>query len=158
MSPLQCQKRLRLTEARRLMLDENKNVTEASFEAVSYTHLQQINDSYYTLEDAAQQIRSYAQDIVANPSRLEEVNQRLAVIKDTCRKYGGSIEAALAQAEEYRLQLDQVENKDYYGRELAKELAIATKEFSTKSAILHQLRQQAAATLGDAITQHTQLL
>ncbi len=28
MGPLQCQKRLRLTEARRLMLDENKNVTE----------------------------------------------------------------------------------------------------------------------------------
>ena len=28
--PLQCQKRLRLTEARRLMLDDNKNVTEAS--------------------------------------------------------------------------------------------------------------------------------
>lgn len=32
MAPLQCQKRLRLTEARRLMLDENKNVTEASLE------------------------------------------------------------------------------------------------------------------------------
>lgn len=30
MDPLQCQKRLRLTEARRLMLDERKNVTEAS--------------------------------------------------------------------------------------------------------------------------------
>lgn len=29
MGPLQCQKRLRLTEARRLMFDENKNVTEA---------------------------------------------------------------------------------------------------------------------------------
>lgn len=39
MGPLQCQKRLRLTEARRLMLDENKNVTEASvnvgYESVS---------------------------------------------------------------------------------------------------------------------------
>lgn len=33
MGPLQCQKRLRLTEARRLMLDESKNVTEASAEA-----------------------------------------------------------------------------------------------------------------------------
>lgn len=32
MGPLQCQKRLRLTEARRLMLDENRNATEAAFE------------------------------------------------------------------------------------------------------------------------------
>ena len=30
MGPLQCQKRLRLTEARRLMLDESRNVTEAA--------------------------------------------------------------------------------------------------------------------------------
>lgn len=32
MGPLQCQKRLRLTESRRLMLDENMNVTEAAIE------------------------------------------------------------------------------------------------------------------------------
>lgn len=38
MGPLQCQKRLRLTEARRLMLDEYKNVTEASVE-VGYESL-----------------------------------------------------------------------------------------------------------------------
>lgn len=30
MGPLQCQKRLRLTEARRLMLDEHQNVTQAA--------------------------------------------------------------------------------------------------------------------------------
>lgn len=32
MGPLQCQKRLRLTEARRLMLDENSSVTDAALE------------------------------------------------------------------------------------------------------------------------------
>lgn len=32
MGPLQCQKRLRLTEARRIMLDEERTVTEAAFE------------------------------------------------------------------------------------------------------------------------------
>lgn len=32
MGPLQCQKRLRLTEARRLMLDENFSVTDAAME------------------------------------------------------------------------------------------------------------------------------
>lgn len=38
MGPMQCQKRLRLTEARRLMLDEGRNVTEASAE-VGYESL-----------------------------------------------------------------------------------------------------------------------
>ena len=45
MGPLQCQKRLRLTEARRLMLDENKNVTEASME-VGYGSISQFTSDY----------------------------------------------------------------------------------------------------------------
>ncbi len=45
MGPLQCQKRLRLTEARRLMLDDNKNVTEASVE-VGYDSLSQFIRDY----------------------------------------------------------------------------------------------------------------
>lgn len=45
MGPLQCQKRLRLTEARRLMLDEKKNVTEASGE-VGYESVSQFIRDY----------------------------------------------------------------------------------------------------------------
>lgn len=45
MGPLQCQKRLRLTEARQLMLDEHKNVTEASAE-VGYESLSQFIRDY----------------------------------------------------------------------------------------------------------------
>lgn len=45
MGPLQCQKRLRLTEARRLMLDESKNVTQASIE-VGYESLSQFIRDY----------------------------------------------------------------------------------------------------------------
>lgn len=52
MGPLQCQKRLRLTEARRLMLDESKNVTEASME-VGYGSLSQFIRDYRKLFGAA---------------------------------------------------------------------------------------------------------
>ncbi|MDO4556832.1 MAG: AraC family transcriptional regulator [Lachnospiraceae bacterium] len=45
MGLLQCQKRLRLTEAKRLMLDENKNVTEAALE-VGYESISQFNREY----------------------------------------------------------------------------------------------------------------
>lgn len=45
MAPLQCQKRLRLTEARRLMLDESRNVTEASLE-VGYESVSQFTRAY----------------------------------------------------------------------------------------------------------------
>ena len=52
MGPLQCQKRLRLTEARRLMLDEHKNVTEASVE-VGYESLSQFIRDYRKMFGAA---------------------------------------------------------------------------------------------------------
>ena len=45
MGPLQCQKRLRLTEARRLMLDEGKNATEVAFD-VGYESLSQFTREY----------------------------------------------------------------------------------------------------------------
>lgn len=45
MGPLQCQKRLRCTEARRLMLDDNMNVTEASIE-VGYESVSQFIRDY----------------------------------------------------------------------------------------------------------------
>lgn len=45
MGPLQCQKRLRLTKARRMMLDENATVTAASFE-VGYESVSQFIRDY----------------------------------------------------------------------------------------------------------------
>ena len=45
MGPLQCQKRLRLTEARRMMLDEQATVTDASLE-VGYESVSQFIRDY----------------------------------------------------------------------------------------------------------------
>ena len=50
--PLQCQKRLRLTEARRLMLDEGRNVTEAALE-VGYESVSQFIRDYRRIFGAA---------------------------------------------------------------------------------------------------------
>lgn len=52
MEPLQCQKRLRLTEARRLMLDEGKSVTEASFD-VGYESISQFIRDYRKMFNAS---------------------------------------------------------------------------------------------------------
>lgn len=45
MGPIQCQKKLRLQEARRLMLDENKNVTDAAID-VGYESISQFVRDY----------------------------------------------------------------------------------------------------------------
>ncbi len=66
MGPLQCQKRLRLTEARRLMLDENKNVTQASAE-VGYESLSQFIRDYKKMFGSAPK-----EDVLAIQKRLKK--------------------------------------------------------------------------------------
>ena len=66
MGPLQCQKRLRLTEARRLMLDENKNVTEASLD-VGYESTSQFIRDYRKMFS-----RSPKEEILSLRDQLEK--------------------------------------------------------------------------------------
>lgn len=66
MGPMQCQKRLRLTEARRLMLDEGRNVTEASAE-VGYESLSQFIRDYRRMFGAAPK-----EDVLSLRRRLEK--------------------------------------------------------------------------------------
>lgn len=62
MGPLECQKRLRLTEARRLMLDEDKSVSDAAMD-VGYESISQFTRDYGKMfgnspENDIQQLRS----------------------------------------------------------------------------------------------------
>ena len=66
MGPMQCQKRLRLTEARRLMLDEGRNVTEASAE-VGYESLSQFIRDYRRMFGSAPK-----EDVLSLRRRLEK--------------------------------------------------------------------------------------
>ena len=66
MGPLQCQKRLRLTEARRLMLEEDKNVTQASI-AVGCESLSQFICDYRRMFGTAPK-----EDILGIQRRLQE--------------------------------------------------------------------------------------
>lgn len=66
MGPLQCQKRLRLTEARRLMLDQGRNVTQAAAE-VGYESLSQFTRDYRKFFGA-----SPKEDVQALRRRLEK--------------------------------------------------------------------------------------
>ena len=88
MGPLQCQKRLRLTEARRLMLDEGRNVTEASIE-VGYESLSQFIRDYRKMFGAA-----LKEDVMRLRGAGQGVHRRRDPVRDKeCgrRRGGGSL-------------------------------------------------------------------
>jgi DNA repair protein RecN (Recombination protein N) len=60
------------------------------------------------LTDLASYLRSYSEDIEFNPSRLNQVEERLNLIHNLTRKYGDSIPDVLTFAEQAREQLESI--------------------------------------------------
>jgi DNA repair protein RecN (Recombination protein N) len=66
----------------------------------------------YQLEDLADSLRQYREQIEFNPRRLNQVEERLALIRGLQRKYGDSIEEVLAFADRARRELETIEHSE----------------------------------------------
>jgi DNA repair protein RecN (Recombination protein N) len=62
------------------------------------------------LEDLAFFLRSYSDNIDASPARLQEVEDRLAVLERLKRKHGGSLDDVIEKAASLRMELDALEH------------------------------------------------
>jgi DNA repair protein RecN (Recombination protein N) len=60
------------------------------------------------LADLTRRLRIYRDSVEFNPGRLDEVEERVGLIRDLARKYGGSEEAILAHAVKARGDLDSI--------------------------------------------------
>jgi DNA repair protein RecN (Recombination protein N) len=97
-----------------------------------------------TLEDVAAFLRDYVGKLEANPGRLEEIEDRLALIDRLKRKYGSSVEAILAYAEETRRSLASLEHADERREAVRKDLAKADAEYRKAAEALSEKRRDAA--------------
>lgn len=79
-------------------------------------------------DDVAADLRRYEQDVEAAPGRLEQVEERLALLARLARKHGGSVEAVLEHAQRCR--------------ERRGELAGAEESLEAVSAQLEELRSR----------------
>jgi DNA repair protein RecN (Recombination protein N) len=100
-----------------------------------------------TLEDIAAFLRNYVGKLEANPERLEEIEDRLALIGRLKRKYGSSVEAILAYAAEVRQNLASLEHADERREAVRKELAKAAAEYRKAAEALSEKRRDAARRL-----------
>lgn len=62
--------------------------------------------------DVAGEIRRYAEQLDADPARLEVIESRLALLDTIKRKYGGSIESAIQERQRLELQLGTTQDLD----------------------------------------------
>ncbi|MFP4212328.1 MAG: DNA repair protein RecN [Alkalispirochaeta sp.] len=106
---------------------------------------------YFELEDIAQNVNDYRDALRYDPVRLEEIEDRLALLKQLSRKYGDSEEEILAYAEDARTKLDDLIHVDESRDAILGEIGVLEQEVSRAARELHGKRVDAANTLKEKI-------
>ena len=101
--------------------------------------------------DVARRLRLYRDEIEFNPKRLDEVEERIGLIRGLGRKYGGRVEAVLAHAESARQELETITHAEQRIRELSSQEATGLQRLGDIGARLSQARREAGERLAAAV-------
>lgn len=101
-------------------------------------------DAYAAVEDTARELKREAEKQENDPEALEEMEERLQLIYKLKRKYGGSVEAALAFYEKVVQELDFLSNSSEKVAELTLEKEKEQKKLAAAAEKLSALRKSTA--------------
>ncbi|HEY2320695.1 MAG TPA: hypothetical protein VGH67_20475, partial [Solirubrobacteraceae bacterium] len=114
---------------------------------------QRVEALRYESEDVSAELRGYLAELEggeAGPARLEEIEERLALLARLERKHGGSIADVLAHAERCRIRRDELHNADSALEAIEAELAEARAELHALAGKLGKARRRRAPKLAGA--------
>jgi DNA repair protein RecN (Recombination protein N) len=125
-------------------------------------HVSDIGGDFAAMAQSAAALQSEVNDLAVrvsreldtmefDPGELEAINARLDVLDTLKRKYGGTLEAVIAAAAEFRSTAELFGNKDERKAQLERELADATSMLEEAAEHLSSLRHGAAERLRKAI-------
>ena len=117
-----------------------------------------VTSSFYTLQDAAYQIKNAIDDLEYDEHRLNEVEQRLALYQQMKRKYGTTVEEILAYHEKIEEELTQLMNRDETMQKNDQLLAKMEANLEKLAAELTAIRKENALKLSDAIMNELRFL
>ena len=114
---------------------------------------QDVNSALVTLEEAANTLGSYKDDINLEPDALDKMLSRHEKLKRLKAKYGPEISDVLKTAEELRQKIDQLQHGEEHEQELQVELEKRQKVLLKLARELHEKRMAAGEKLAARITQ-----
>lgn len=114
---------------------------------------QDVNSALVTLEEAANTLGSYKDDINLEPDALDKMLSRHEKLKRLKAKYGPEISDVLKTAEELRQKIDQLQHGEEHEQELQAELEKRQKVLLKLARELHEKRMAAGEKLAALITQ-----
>jgi DNA repair protein RecN (Recombination protein N) len=108
---------------------------------------EQLQSAEVAIKEASYGLRDYLSGLEANPGRLEEIENRLALLDKLKRKYGATVAEVLAFLAEVRGQIEQVEHTGERMDELRRERERLARDFEQTAGELTALRTRAARKL-----------
>lgn len=130
----------------------SREISSASNQDGSLSPLaERLSGASAELEDILYELRAYADELEADPARLDTVEDRIAALRALQRKYGEDIEAYL---EDTRAKLSRLDNADEETADLERRLAgseTALKELSSK---LSKARERASKVLAKKVREN----
>ncbi|MFQ6617418.1 MAG: DNA repair protein RecN [Fidelibacterota bacterium] len=100
-----------------------------------------------TVREISNFLGSYMNNIEYSPERLEQIRERLAVLSNLARRYGGSIEACIKYLDKIEKSLQSMSNMEERLKELEGSLGNEMKLLSRLSVELSKERKKAAVKL-----------
>ena len=108
---------------------------------------ERLEDARATVDDVAFELRAYLDRIEADPVRLEEVEERLAVLDRLKRKYGPTLAEVLVFQERVENELKLLDSSDEQIAGLERALEEASADYARRAKELSDARRKAAKAL-----------
>ena len=107
--------------------------------------------AFYELEEVVESLRSYGQSLEFNPTRLEEIEDRIAEINELKRKYGNEIVNILIRREEIAEELEQLASNEENMESLEDDLKKKELMLSKLGTQLAEKREATAKSLSRSV-------
>lgn len=109
--------------------------------------LTMVNNALTQIVEAGQQIYRYGENLEVDPQYLEQIEERIKQLKYICRKYGPSLEEAIAYHQKIQVELQKFSEDNEIIEHLEQEYHQFEEQLHQACQNLTQLRQKAAIKL-----------
>ncbi len=119
----------------------------ASHDAALKPILEMLESASAYLEEASTELRHYQESFNFNPRELEEVQERLELIRKLKRKYGATVEEVIEFAEQCRRDYERLQRSEEEAKDLEEKIQELDKMVNLQAMRLSELRRETALHL-----------
>ena len=113
--------------------------------------IESLQAALYQVQDAVRDLRAYRDGIEFNPDRLQEINERLDLIRTLKKKYGETIQEVIAYGNDLESKLQLLADSDERAGELQAEIESLETRVTAQAETLSALRQKGGSAFTKAV-------